>query len=398
MIDLTPRHASPEPDLGISPVCPSKVLDRVVSVTPGAIIAMEKTKAAWKVVSDPFAPESSWVPACAETPDTAPPLSSELILDGADKSDKNKIAIMIGLSAVMAGLAGTFAAQCVHANYFAQHLFGQIVYSDSAFEPWGAFYFWFNQANGVLAYIPVVFSYSMGFLSSTFSLPWKVMAVINSALLIVYFAVVNHFWQYVPFAGDPQTYFTLLAATGIVGSILACILGQRVADNLRSLIKPEKIFMALLLAMAPALLFTNILNLMNSFTTTAVVCLMLPFALGTLTRRNSKATSAKTSILLALSAASPLFLCALLHIPMATWFGFNWSAVDGFSLNAVFRDVFYYLVLPALALALPAGGALFVNGLIKMQPTAEDEPLPFAPAAIAGETCPSPAMLKTERQ
>jgi len=277
---------------------------------------MYKTKTAWKVVSDPYAPESRWVPAFAEVCGAEGP-DYEMHASGAQKpkTTSRKVSEAVALSVVAGLLGGAFAGQCVHLTYFAHHLFEQVVFNHFYFEPWGAFYFWYNQNNSAFVYIPLFFSYSMGFWASIHNLG-KGFNALNFGILALYILTMSGLHQYVPFISEQQYFSTLLGA-GMAGSIIAFFLGKTIAKNISAVINPRLIFLSLFFVFIPAM--CPILPSMGRFDVIATAYVVAVFGIGCAIRCMHNG-SLKTSILLSLTAASPLVLCGLMHIPAANHF------------------------------------------------------------------------------
>jgi hypothetical protein len=320
---------------------------------------MYKTKTAWKVVSDPYAPESSWVPACASAnrDECGPP--PEGVVDPSERSTGRKVAEVVLLSSFLAVIGGAFAGQSVHVNYFAEHLIGSFLYNDIAFEQWGAFYYWFNQANAACTYIPLFFSYSMGFWASVYKFG-KNFSLITAGSLALYLVTLSFFHPTFPFVNEPISYYELLLASGAAGSIAAFFLGKSIARNVAAIISPRIIYFATAVALFPMPLSFLGWNMQN-YVLTASVCVSIPLAIGYIIRRMHSG-SLKTSILLSITAASPLVLCGLMHLPVASWFG-N-ALAESSTLSASFgRELFYISVLPLLALGLPVLGTLFGHAI-----------------------------------
>ncbi len=313
---------------------------------------MLKTKTAWKVVSDPYAPEAQWAPACAE------PITGDVpghifraYTQTREKSTEQKVAEATILSLGIALLGGAFAGQSVHVNYYAQHVFAQLFFGDHFFEPWGSFYYWYNQANAVCTYIPIFFAYSMGFWSSVNNLGRK-FGVFCAFLCAAYFTFVHSMHLVFPFVQEKDSYTTLLMAIGAVGSVMAFFLGRSIARNVAAIINPRLIFLSLIYIFMPMIF--SFLPAMSKFGLVAAVSVLSAVLLGLYIRCMHKG-SLKTSILLSLSAASPLVLCGLMHVPVAGWFETLDSQTSGL-LFFFSRDLFYYLSLPLAALMLPVIG------------------------------------------
>lgn len=317
---------------------------------------MESTKNAWRVVSDPYAPESSWVAACAETTSIAP---SALGQDSAPpQSELRRTCEAIAFSIMVALSGGVLAGQSVHLLYFAQHIIGQAIYSNYLYAPWSDFYYWFNQPNAVMVYMPFFFSFSMGFLSKVKHLG-RMSTIANFSALTAYFSLVSLGASGASSAGfNMIDYDSLLLTTGIVGSALAHFFAGSIASNLSSVTKPQRVFYALAAGLVPASLFFSG-SFLNSLNGTIIFALVIPIAIGILTSLSTGVTTPKTAALLALAAASPLTVCGLLHAPMAVWFAVN-SPIDVGSgvIPSAFRDVVYVMTLPSMALVLPVLGAL----------------------------------------
>lgn len=315
---------------------------------------MLKTKTAWKVVSDPYAPEAQWAPACAE------PITGEVPLhifraytQSKAKSTGQKVAEATILSLGIALLGGAFAGQSVHVNYYAQHVFAQLFFGDHLFETWGTFYYWYNQANALCTYIPIFFAYSMGFWSSVNGLGRK-FGGLCAGLCAAYFIFVHSMHLVFPFVQEKDSYTTLLMAIGAVGSALAFFLGKTIAKNVAAIVNPRLIFISLIYIFVPMMF--SCLPVMSNFGFVAAVNVLSAILLG-LYIRGMHRGSLKTSILLSLSAASPLVLCGLLHVPVAGWFETLDSQASGL-LFFFSRDLFYYVSLPLAALTLPVFGTV----------------------------------------
>ena len=177
---------------------------------------MHKTKTGWKVVSDPYAPEAQWAPACAEPIiDEDPWHAFQIYRQRANQSTGQKVAEATLLSLLIALLGGAFAGQCVHLTYYAQHLFGQFFFSEYSFETWGPFYYWYNQANAVCTYIPLFFAYSMGFWTSIHGFGKKCFAA-TFGVTTLYSVVVYLLHLSFPFVQEKELYTTLLLGLGVV--------------------------------------------------------------------------------------------------------------------------------------------------------------------------------------
>jgi hypothetical protein len=349
---------------------------------------MERTKAAWRVVSDPYAPESSWVPACAEAETTA------LMAQSGKPLEKRRFALfeVVALSGVVAVLGGICAGQSVHALYYVQHLFGQYVFNDYRFEAWGQFYYWFNQPNAVAVYIPFFFSTSMGFLARARNLG-KLSTVLNFTILTLYFSIVASMSNVIA-TGDYMGYDTLMSASGVVGAALAHFFGRSIAGNLASVTNPQRVFNAMLWGFAPAVLFFKGLPFLDNFAVALFLCLSMPVIVGLMAVASTGATSLRTAMLLALSGASPLVFSSLLHLPIALWFAVNWTFEAGSPLIAgLARDACYLLALPMAALTLPVVGALIANKFFQKN---EEEQLILGPATAA-KICPLPVAHTVEQ-
>jgi hypothetical protein len=357
---------------------------------------MESTNTAWAVVSDPFAPESSWIPACVESADV------QFARQPAPQRCKlRRTCEVIVSSGTLALLGGVLAGQSVHLLYFAQHLVAQFICSDYQYAPWSDFYFWFNQPNAVMVYMPFLFSFAMGFLSRVNNLG-RVSTLVNFSALTAYFSLLSLGVSGVVSDGfNIVQYDSVMLTVGIVGSALAHFLGGSVSNNLTTVTQPQKLFYALAAGLVPATLLCSC-HSMNSFSSALLICVATPILVGFLAPIMTGASSPKTAAFLALAAASPLAFCGLLHIPMAAWFSLQSPVYVGSGfLPSVFRDLVYVTVLPSIAVILPVLGSTigFTLGktdkirklLFAKRPSSVD--LHAAPQAVllsanAAESCP----------
>lgn len=335
---------------------------------------MESTKSAWKVVSDPYAPESSWVAACAGSAEIPGQSGiSRLSENGLanemepQRCELRRICETIVLSGMVALLGGVLAGQSVHLLYFSQHLVGQFFYADYQFAPWSDFYFWFNQPNAVMVYVPFFFSFSMGFLSRVNSLG-RLCTVANFSALTAFFSLISLGVSGVSSGGfDMIQYDSLMLTTGIFGSALAHFFGGLIATNLSSITQPRKVFYSLAGGLVPASLLCTGLFL-NDLSGAIILSVTAPVLIGFLVAVATGVTRPKTAALLALTAASPLAVCGLLHIPIAIWFAIN-SPIDvgsGLIPSAV-RDLVYVTALPTVALLLPVFGSVLGAKIAKVR-------------------------------
>src|SRR5581483_2386331 len=122
---------------------------------------MEKTRTKFKIVSDPFAPEEKWLPACHSTDEGSAAIACDIWSseDRSKPSDRLKrFAGLLVLSVTLAVSGGIIAGQSIHTMYYAYHVVC-ISAGQWGFEPWGSFYHWYNQAPALNCYMPVLFSY-----------------------------------------------------------------------------------------------------------------------------------------------------------------------------------------------------------------------------------------------
>lgn len=327
---------------------------------------MEKTKTAWKIVSDPYTPEEKWLPACDPASGTGLSASQDsssgqlpshagAICPSPPAVNLAGLIKVAGASSLAAVLGGALAGQAVHTMYYSYHLVGQALQDFGAFEPWGAFYYWFNQPCSQLAYLPILFSYSFGFLGRAHGLG-KSATIGCLAIVGIYFISVL---GYIPLA-EHMDYSRLWLAVGGIGSLVAYFLGRTVSSSLSATIKPNALFKAAMIGLSPALLLL-FPPALSSFAIVLAVCLITPCLVGWFVSRSSAASSIKTSVSLALSACSPLVLCGLLHIPIAVWFALVLWPLDVVSMPhiALGRGLVYFLSIPiAVILAAVAGGYL----------------------------------------
>jgi len=343
---------------------------------------MERTKTAWRVVSDPYAPEERWVAACLETD------SSSLVPEGiAPKSPQRALTEVVAISALVAALGGAFAGQSTHAMYYLHHTLGQWLLNDTAFEVWGSFYSWFNQPNALTSYIPFFFSYSMGFLSSSFKLQ-KPALYTNFCMLGCYFIILA---QGNLFFGD--SYNEILMTTGLVGAVGSFFVGRKIAANLARITRPERVFNSMLWGLAPAVLFVPLLPFLQSFPVTLGICLAVPAIAGLMAAATCGTASPKTARMFSLVVATPFLMAALLHVPVTLWYYFTWPVSESGGLwLGLTREWMYFFGLPIAALALPAIGGLIGSRFLDKMAA---EKSPFAPIT-ATETCPLPVAQSVE--
>ena len=344
---------------------------------------MERTKTAWKVVSDPYATESSWIAACAETAEEAVVPDTENTRPEIYRTYEAAV-----LSCLVALLGGVLAGQSVHILYYFQNVIFHHLYSNYLYAPWSDFYYWINQPNASTVYIPFFFSFSMGFLAIARNLG-RMSTVVNFFVLTLYFSLLTQETRGVSGGGfDIVNYDALLVTTGIVGSALAHFFGGSIAKNLSSVTKPRVVFFALAAGLTPVAIFFSGASLSNFIGAMLFAC-AIPVFIGFLLSLFVGFTTRKTAVLLALSVGSPLVVCGLLHIPMAIWFAIN-SPIDvgGGGVPSAIRDVVYALALPTMALVLPALGALIGSSMTPSRGHAL-----FAVPELAPQAAPCPVQL-----
>ncbi|MBX9669308.1 MAG: hypothetical protein K2X93_16910 [Candidatus Obscuribacterales bacterium] len=343
---------------------------------------MEQTRCAFKVVSDPYAPEESWLPACSQVESSTALVHRD---DFAFPTTFHAVVCTLGLSMIMALLGGALAGQSTHVSYYAHHLFSLFAYNDLSFEPWGRFYFWFNQVSTAFAFAPAMFCYSIGFLGICFGLGRKATWLALPSMAI-YFVAINLLYlsSGTTDVNQPSFYFTVWNLVGLVGSVLAFTLGKRVAVSLSSVTSPFKLYVAMMFGLLPCgILCLSYSPVLYWYHALVGLCLATPMFIGISAPVILKASSVKSALSLALTANTPLVFCALLHVPIGIWYVASWSPRSQYGLMAELCQYAFYCVVPLLVpIVAAAFGGLRASRLsIELRQKASHESLTTGYAA-----------------
>ncbi len=309
---------------------------------------MLQTKTSWKIVTDPYATEEQWLPACGGTADSVAAANSihepnKALFGGILPKILSFVHTPIALA--ISALGGITAAQTIHAWNNLQNTVLEFLVPSSLWHT--GFFSWYNHPVALFLMIPLFLSYFFGLACN------KVNAKVALPLVACYFAIAfflynNDSWPM------SMSYARLVLAGGAISALPMYLFGCSVGRSLeRGGFK--NFFSVSVIGFLYAVLFIQPVWFLSNFWLTLFTCFLIPFSSAAAVAWHYQVKNLKTACALGLNAVVPFLVGLTVYfcIGLAMMAENHFSGYENWFLN------FIRLGGPATLILFlgPAGGA-----------------------------------------